>query len=802
MSSNNENIVSISYIGDLSYSPPVEDCLVESDEGYVLACQKIAQCAGKDASLKIWARSKNHFAWLRDFTGQIGCPSTFEEKTARLVLAEQWNVSVPDWLTDADVIQYKFLEVILDSQKQTPFEYRLLTHLLGTAFQPDILSEANLVDVIKALVSDDANAAFKKYPLLHHCLETKCNQWTETISDTWVEAICSRLPQDAAKVWQWLSLWSGLHGYPGQLLEFVLTPEQALFVRKLPADAVSDLPLEPAAKDQMLTQIERHFEKIRGQIKTSNEFQKVLSWTSGRLFQEYNLISSIVRSNRFPPTIDDIKKVRAKFKSCPGVSETQLNALSNCVKPNRPSLLGPEEQWTTADWVRWTVQEYIPYRAWQVHGGHYDEDLEQTVTRFSDWFIGEYVSIHKDPELSLTHCLRFLSSPSSKTEFTIILLIDCLPLGFVGLMDHALRNVGLSRHVWQPRFAALPTSTEYNKAALLSGDWQNNTGNYEAILKARAKADWNGQRVIYLSNLQSLADMAAPQDATIAVLNFLHADEILHSDVGSKNTTYEDELQPPFARIAKSVQRLSQEWTGPREHFNVYVVTDHGACRILEEEKQSFDSEIINKLFANEKHRFAAMAADQVKQIPENLWLLGYRFKRPFSLEDTTYFLPKGHNTVRHPGKVKGYMHGGVTPEEVIVPTALYKLVKVAWKTPAYRFLNPDRVKETGKAKFYIQRVVAVEIVIQNPNTADISILRASVISPDTDLKSWEAITIPAGGEKTLIMQCYFEKKALGERSLEIEIAYVISGEQYTYTLTLESDFKSALLSGFNLRDL
>jgi hypothetical protein len=465
-------------------------------------------------------------------------------------------------------------------------------------------------------------------------------------------------------------------------------------------------------------------------------------------------------------------------------------------------LLDPDKEWSTAEWVRWTTEEYTPYRAWQVHNDHYDEDLEQTVARFSDWYISEYPSIQKDPDLSLTHCLTDIVATDSEAELTIILLIDCLPLCFVEILDNALRHVDLSRHALNYRFAGLPTITEYNKTDLLRGEWQDKPGNYEALLKTRSASDWNGRTVVYLSNLKAMSEMAAPQEATIAVLNFVDGDELLHSDVESKNTTYEDELHRLFARVAEAVNRLSQEWVGSKEHFSVYVVTDHGACRIMEEEKRSFDSAVVNKLFADEKYRFSAVPEEEADRIPQNLWAIGHRFKRPFVSENTIFFLPRGHNTVRHAGTVKGFMHGGATPEEVIVPTASYKMVKAAWKTLAVRFLNIDLARETGRAKFYVQRVVMLDIELQNPNAAEIHILRATVISPEADLKSCETMTIPAGSVKPLRMSCYFKKAALGEKPLEIEISYEIAGEQHTLPIVLESEFKSAMAGGFSLRDL
>jgi len=794
---------SISYVGDLTYTLPEGVLLVERDEDYVNACRELSGAGSSSSGLKVWVRSKNHFAWLRDFVEQIGCPAIFGEKTPRLVLAEKWNAQIPDWLTDADVLDQELLNIDVESQKeQTSFSNRLLVHFLGSAFQQGVFNTNDLADVIKALVSDEAKTAFKQYPVMQRALEAKCEKWAMSSNEAWVKNVSIHLSENTGEIWQWLSLWACLNGYPEKLLEYVLAPEQVLFVRNIPVEAVYDLPLEATAREQILTQIELLFDEIQNQVTSSDEFHKVLGWTSGRLFQEYHFISKILKSRQFSATTEDVQQVQAKFRFCPGVSENNLKYLRYCVAPSRPKLLGTEEKWDSAEWIRWTTEEYTPYRIWQVQNNHYDAELEKTVARFSEWFIEEYAAIHKDPNLSLIHCLGDLSSSGSEDQLSIILLIDCLPLEFVGLIDDALRNIGYSRHDLNYRFAALPTITEYNKPVLVSGQWQHDAGNYDAILKARAHTDWNDREVVYLNNLKALSEMAAPQKPSVVLLNFLDGDELLHSDLESKGTSYDEELHRFFARMVESVNRISKEWTGHREHVSVYVVTDHGACRILEEEKTSFDSKVVSKLFPDEKHRFAAIDEKEGGDIPDNLWALGHRFKQPFVSDNRVFFLPNGHNTVKQSGKPKGFLHGGVTPEEVVVPTALYKLVKAAWETPATRFLNLDLIKETGRAKFYIQRVVTLKVEIQNPNAVELRILRASVASPETDLKSCDVVVISAGSVNTIQMSCYFKKAALGEKNLEIEIAYEISGEQHTLALMLESEFKSAMAGGFSLRDL
>jgi len=185
-----------------------------------------------------------------------------------------------------------------------------------------------------------------------------------------------------------------------------------------------------------------------------------------------------------------------------------------------------------------------------------------------------------------------------------------------------------------------------------------------------------------------------------------------------------------------------------------------------------------------------------------NLWDLGYKFQQPFYSDGKVYFLPKGHNTVRFPEKGKGFLHGGATPEEVIVPTALYKAVKVAWKHPFARFLGLSLDKETGRASFYVQRVVSLDIELQNPNPSTIRVVRASILAPDTDLKGWETPSVEPGQTGILRIDCYFKKAAIGLGELEIEIAYEIGGETYTHTVPLDCQFRSAVTTGFSLKDL
>ena len=797
-----DNKTHISYIGDLTYSVPDDVLLVEQDRDYVFACNALSNAAHSGASLQIWVRSKNHFTWLKDFAEQIGDFCAFDEKTPRIVLAEYWNVTVPEWLSDSEVIDHKLLEFDVENKNQTSFTNRLLATFLGSVFQSNELNSDNLSEVIKALVKDEAQKMCNRLPLLSRALSEKCAAWSKSSQVPWVKEICDYLPVKPGDVWRWLSYWSILSSYPEKLLEYVLSPKQVQIVRKIPSETVHALNIEPLARSEILTQLELFFNEVGGQVASSLDYQKVVSLTSGKLRQEFDCLTQIIKDNRFPVSDSDVQALRDKFETCPGITSTALNALSNFVRPSKPALLDSENQWSSADWIKWAVNEYAPYRSWQIFNSHYDDDLEQTVQRFSEWYINEYTTIQKDPDLSLIHYINSLRLNESSDRLTVILLIDCLPIEFMGLLDEALRSIGLHRHELAYRFSALPSTTEYNKPPILAGNWEILENKYESILAKRAESEWPNQNISYLSNIKALSDLRVDSEQTVAVLNLIDGDHLLHSDVESKNTTYAEELNRIFMSVAEALQGVLNELLVSGEGVSVCVVTDHGACRMLEEETRSLDSNVINKLFPDEKYRFSAVGENDSGVIPENLWVIGHKFHHPFIKDHKLYFLPKGHNTVRRAGRSQVYMHGGITPEEIIVPTALYKPDKLEWKPPSARFLNLEIVPETGRAKFYIQRVVSVKIEIQNPNPNDLRLLKVSVLSPETDIKGVELPEIKAGDVGVLEINCYFKKTATNVEMLEMELEYGISGETYRLPLSLESEFKSAMAGGFRLKDL
>ncbi len=791
--------ISIWYIGDLQLPAASENIIVENNIDYVKACSIISQ---KYSDKIIVVRKRSYYTWLQDYVNQLKYPVTFKEKTARLIVAEEYNVTIPEWLTDEMVIKNELLSFKVENNREkTDFKSRLLTEVISPVFDTDIFPANSISELVVAITEEKSAELIEKYPVIQKCLEEKFIHWEKNSCEGWIEELCVRLNEDSTNTWRILSIWSYINSYPDEVIGWLFTPEDISFITKVPHSAVSDIPLESKASEMIHQQIVFFLNGFKNEKLTGERFQELTRYTSGKLLYEFRDLILLLKENVIDPTEKEISVLRERFRSCPGLRSYEIKSLDYCVKPKKPSIkengfLSLEE------WVAWSVEEYMPYRDWQIHNEYHDEEVEKMVASFSDWYKENYDRVHTTYNRSITHVLNKIGSTEAEKELSIVLLIDCLPVSFFPLIDKALRNYGLHSHETGYRFSLLPTVTAYNKPQLISGRLDTETSNYEKILKDRSKEDWDGRNIMYSGNLKTLTEIGTLSDPEVILCNITESDQILHQNVELMNTTYEEELMHLFARIGEAVKHLVNVWNGNRENVSVYVVTDHGACKILDKEKQTFDSKIINKYFNDEQHRFAIIDENDVETVPLNLWATGYKFKHTFLENNKVFFLPLGHNTVRNLGQTKGFLHGGITPEEVIIPYALYKPVKAAWKEPVIRFLNLKMDKTEGKVYFYIQRITTLELEIQNLNSMDMNILRVSIISPVTEIKTGKVTVVPGRSTEIISINPYFGKNALEHEILEIEIHYEISGEHYTRVLEQQCIFKSVMAGGLNLRNL
>lgn len=799
-----EYFIEVKFIGNFDGPIPADTQLVASDSDYVLAAKHIRNAVTAGSILHLWVRKRSHYSWLQNYCNLIDCHCNFGEMTPKLILSQLWQVSIPDWLTDQMVLENRLLDLKLPEIHSEHFIDAFLALILGANFSKPSLSEEDIPDLV-SIAKQEKQQLFEDFKLLSRCLEEKCRIWLESSKQPWADDFCRLLIQKPKELWHDLSLYALLHGYPEKLLEYEVIPSRAVILRKMPVEKLINLKLDPVAIEKASNQIGIFFKDVEKEIQSSSDLKKLTGCCSGSLSREFQKIHKLLEKSSFSIDKDLIEILRTKFKACSGVSTSDLLNLDIFVIPIHPSPLLIGDIWNANKWVAWTSNEYIPYRHWQTMSGKADVELENTVNSFSDWYVENYVAVHQDQELSLAHVLTSWKDAIEKDSLSLILIIDCLPSTFFPLLQRAFHLCGFHKHAQGYRFAPLPSNTDVAKTLLLSGNWfPEKSEDYATTTVNRVTAEWPGKKPVYLSGVHALTEISYPAVESVFVLNYTPSDEVMHSDTQQKGMTHSEELFRCFEKLGESLHAFYQRWpASDKDKFSIYVVTDHGATRILADEKKTLESSVIKNLFTNEKHRFAYVDKEIANSVPENLWNLGYRFKQQFGTDERIYFIPRGHQTVASGKGNRGYTHGGASPEEIIVPVAIFKPVESKWLEPGARFVNLRIDPDSKRAIYHIQRMISVELTVQNSNPEHLQLLRVEIVEPEkSEIKEFQGQVVAANSESPVEVKCYFNKSALGLRDLQLRFTYRYGEDERELILSLEAEFKSAMTGGFSLRNL
>ena len=421
---------------------PKGTLIVLTDRDYVEACKAVNDAANRPKG--VWVAKRPHFTWFQTYCNLLDLECRVRELTPRVILADRWGVTIPDWLDDQRVESEKLLDLDVSSEGVDDFVDVVLGHFLSRSFCSSKLDPEHVSEVLSAVVDSEYKTHSDRYPIISDCLSEKCVQWEENADQSWMGEFSRSLADQPDALWHDLTLWALLGHYPDPLIEFVTGPQRVVFLRSIPVGLLSSLPLHPGAIDAAQNQIELFFNDIRGTVSSTEDLKKVLGAVSRRLAIEFSFVEQILENSSYELQAKDIELVGEAFKTCPGVSSVKIDALDRFVPPASPSEQDAGEAWGIDRWLDWSVKEYIPYRQWQIQNKHYDSKLEQTVQAFSDWYVDEYMTIHQDTGRSIVHLLSDWREHLVNDDLSLILLIDCLPVAFWTLFEKAMGTCWVS----------------------------------------------------------------------------------------------------------------------------------------------------------------------------------------------------------------------------------------------------------------------------------------------------------------------------------------------------------------------
>ena len=402
------------------------------------------------------------------------------------------------------------------------------------------------------------------------------------------------------------------------------------------------------------------------QNEAHQSWKRLLIETNGRFLSEALSLSLHKRMQAI--LVDEAYQYLRKHKE--NISRELFDLLAPSLtwqqQKDLQALLPPEEitqiPETPKDVLEWFRLSYLPYRRWQFGKDNSParESVNSWAKSFGLWYLNRYPKAISSE--SMKDILSFTKivdiAKSSKQYLTLIIVLDGLHVGDAHTLCTNIQHnvVRLTTITEDVIFTSLPTVTEFAKSALFMGVTPNNV---EFVDKPIG--------VVIPENEMPLSQLSQSQIGDVLLWRVQEPDRTYHSkgksDLILRNV--EAELEAIVKGISDIVDQLQ-----PELPLQIIITTDHG--RLIDFSQRSIKTPRDMVSHGRAAWGKADIVFGDLDFIVDHelAYLKGERYGMncdvAVCLSDNAFLTNDGRS-----GK-EFFPHGGVYPEEVIIPWIVY----------------------------------------------------------------------------------------------------------------------------------
>jgi len=751
--------------------PTEFEWVVAAVPDYVPAILQIKRAVAAKESLRVLVRDATCAVWLQRFAASYSDAIVhYATKTARDLLAERWRTEIPEYITDEAILTSGFLEADIVPRAGQLYDEIVLEHCWGEFFTFTRFPLALAGELIDSL--DPARwEANQSRPLAMQAMQACKERWLDQTARRELKKLILAVFETPAKLKDLLGRYKLLKGYPPKVAQAVLGEWYTRF-KNLEIDPI------PVALDNLdlgnaVQEIQYYLNDLSTHISSQADLEAVLDEMSGWLTEELEWLVEQLRDKgeALQLTPQFLQHVTARFRPIQEQIEAQLAALGAAIPPDYPS--NPAKNQTVKDWLDWAVHEYLPYRFWLEENDRWDDTIADYAASYEDWFYENYMTYkYQHQNLWVFSLLNHARQSLAEGRKVLFIVIDNFNFKYLHALVAQFNRRGF-RAVGEvePKWSLIPTTTEVSKWCLVAGEpaLQNVQGrNYEDILDKDWQGLFEGYRVAYLSKLGDLKKRRQFKEDLI-LLNYLPIDTVLHKDERQIGATHTAEIQGYIHTLVEVVGQFAKRARVVQE-LVIYVTSDHGSTKIPPDIGSTLDDELYRKQAQDRHHRYIT--------VPEK------RAANPTAYDEAHchivhadtfdtcehYFVATGYDRFIET-RESIYVHGGLTPEETIVPFCKLVRTEIEALQPTVRL--PDNViRYSVKANLVF--------VVGNPNDYEITYVELNVV--ESDLPGVVVETIPAGiaTEITIPVRIKRRPGIPDLESITVEGAFELQGQRFT----------------------
>ena len=758
---------------------------VRGREEYVLACRQIDEAIDGAKPLAVAVHNRGMFSWFDQFrsrgSANIRVADPCRELAVTLGVAEdQLPVEVRQ---DPSAV---VAERLLDAARSTPLRQGqeplawILQTTLGSVWRDDYLAEpSQLVGLLMDCVSD--HRVKRPHPAILALRSKRIQQWIAAGSP-YADAIAWLFAGDPAKRAQSLMLRRLVQDYPHRIQIEALSVEgrwaelSTLANAQVALDALSPDACSQARVPLGYSQVVRaHLESALADSGLSG----VLKAISGALPLEALVLEQYLMSHlkeidaSWAPLLHTLID---RFAAYPA-QEPYVVFFGSLLPRGRPGPLGAEANWNTVS--SWLSSEYFPFYRWCATVRRIEETTE-FARQFEDWLIRNYDGVTRT-EVYAPFALRDVVTGFLSSGAVLLVVVDGLPWFYAEALRRHLANRGVMCERPTPHVCTIPSETVVSKPSLAAGktycqvkEGEGNEQEYAALLMTNLGLS-DGEVVCGTSLTIGLRDMVRRAGVVYLYL-YNELDQHLHKAAAPR--TRGKHIERLLIQLASDVaEALADHAAIHGGNMSAIFCSDHGYTELPEENVAVLP--LPSEEDVRTSHGRVVYCKAGIEVAPRDMLLLGDGFT---GSKEVAWLVPRGYACVE--SKPRGAVHGGLTPQEVVVPI----LASSRARDLTYAGIEFGIMGEIRRGRV----INPVKIVVSNPNKAPVVIqeIEASLVTLGAGLPR----TCEAGKSVEIGATVNGERLSAKVVQLAARIAVDFIGDVRTTTRTVDVETTGAAL--------
>jgi len=787
-------MAAISIINDNFKLGDTKDKLViDSIFNYVDVYAQIVGALYDNVSLDVLVRDPACFTWLSRLKEQYGSEYVkIYINTPRNILKQKWNLHIlPDDITNRQILDANLLKLEITPKRGENFQNIILEKFYSSFLTYLELPISRLTDLINDLVKDKKLQNNRKTFLVCQQYEKRFDEWAEKEKDDDIKDLIENIKSNPVNIRIELMKYKLVKNYPREIGEHVLGERYDTF-KKLNLD-LKNLSIEEAKVERTINEIEI-FILNELKIKILADLETFITIVSGELIVEFNTINKLIYNFKDIVTKELIDKIKDKFTPISDQISTELRKLDFIIPPEKP--VTPNITWEADQWLEWAINSYLPYQFWLEEQNLYDKEIVTFSETFANWFYKNFIELKSSfPKMLYKAVPNICHEIRDSKGVGLFIVIDNFNFKYINILRSLFKQRQFICEEPQGYFSMIPTETDVCKKCLFSGESERVSIKNRAY-KQIIEEDWSiflsDKKIKYLSNLGALKEKRE-KEYDMYFLNYCNIDELLHKDEDELGVNHWEKIYDELASLVYLVINFSKRLK-IEDKFSIYICSDHGSTKIQEEIPNYIDRKYYNSKSEDKHHRFVTVSDLQIENLPSHVESNCHVIKKDeFGLTENI-LIAKGYGRFVRT-TTKYYVHGGLSPEEVIVPFVVFrKIAEEPKEILFYLEQNIFRYSVKSSILFDIGNINDYEI-----NNVEISIRNSNIESEYVKFKRIKAkekinIEIPARFKKTI------SKKE--SEFLMVRISYQFLGKAYMHDKEFPITMKSIIQRKTDLDDI